>query len=127
MWEKIRGWLMKRKREWNSHVHRMADYKVVELARDKKLPVGTRILGRLPKRWSYNLLNRHKPFRLTKQPADSLIYKQNIKKIVNIFGISLTLYMWNAYARVRKGALKIHFQNTSEKNANDCNERTRNK
>lgn len=52
--EDINGWVSNRKKEWNAHINRMDDRRIVKIARDKS-PLGGRSVGRPRKRWSDNL------------------------------------------------------------------------
>ena len=52
--EDVNQWLLGRKNEWNQHINRMEDTRVVKIARDKS-PLGRRSIGRPRKRWSDNL------------------------------------------------------------------------
>ena len=48
--ENISQWTRKRKMEWNQHIDRMDEKRLVKIARDEK-PVGRRSVGRPRKRW----------------------------------------------------------------------------
>lgn len=52
--ENVNHWVLGRKREWNAHIGRMDENRMVRIARDKS-PLGRRSLGRPRKRWSDNL------------------------------------------------------------------------
>ena len=52
--ESINDWVLKRKQEWNQHINRMGEDRLVRIARDKS-PNGRRSTGRPRKRWSDNL------------------------------------------------------------------------
>lgn len=52
--ENINEWVLNRKMEWNEHINRMTNERVVKIARDKS-PRGHRNQGRPRKRWSDNL------------------------------------------------------------------------
>ena len=47
----INEWVHKRKEEWNRHIERMDDRRIVKITRDKS-PSGYRSVGRPRKRWS---------------------------------------------------------------------------
>ena len=52
--ENINNWVLNRKVEWNEHINRMDDRRIVRITRDKS-PLGRRNVGRPRKRWSDNL------------------------------------------------------------------------
>lgn len=52
--DNINEWVVNRKIEWNEHIHRMDQDRIVKIARDKS-PIGRRSTGRPRKRWSDNL------------------------------------------------------------------------
>ena len=52
--ENVNEWVLSRKEEWNEHISRMDNRRIVRVARDKS-PLGRRSLGRPRKRWSDNL------------------------------------------------------------------------
>lgn len=52
--ESVNEWTLNRKKEWNEHISRMDDRRMVRIARDKS-PLGRRSPGRPRKRWSDNL------------------------------------------------------------------------
>ena len=52
--ENINEWILGRKHEWNAHISRMDQERIVRIARDKS-PAGRRSMGRPRKRWSDNL------------------------------------------------------------------------
>lgn len=52
--DNITDWVLGRKMEWNGHISRMDQQRVVRIARDES-PIGKRSLGRPRKRWSDNL------------------------------------------------------------------------
>lgn len=47
-------WIDKRRREWNNHINRMDQHRLVKVVRDK-IPVGRRSVGRPKKRWRESL------------------------------------------------------------------------
>ena len=52
--EYINCWVLKRKKQWNEHISRMEEKRIVRIARDKS-PTGRRSIGRLRKRSCDNL------------------------------------------------------------------------
>ena len=52
--EDINCWVLKRKKQWNEHISRMEEKRIVRIARDKS-PTGRRSIGRPRKRWCDNL------------------------------------------------------------------------
>ncbi|KAK9881036.1 hypothetical protein WA026_014379 [Henosepilachna vigintioctopunctata] len=52
--ENIGDWILKRKSDWDAHIERMDEGRIVKVARDK-IPVGKRSPGRPKKRWSDGL------------------------------------------------------------------------
>ncbi|XP_045463812.1 uncharacterized protein LOC123673370 [Harmonia axyridis] len=52
--DNISNWVLARKMEWNDHISRMDQRRIVRIARDES-PIGRRSLGRPRKRWSDNL------------------------------------------------------------------------
>ncbi|CAG9835898.1 unnamed protein product [Diabrotica balteata] len=50
----INKWTLNRKKEWNEHINRMEETRLVRIARDNS-PKGRRSIGRPRKRWSDNL------------------------------------------------------------------------
>ena len=52
--DQITEWIKNRKDEWNEHVSRMDDSRLVKIARDRK-PIGTRSIGHPRRRWRDNL------------------------------------------------------------------------
>lgn len=52
--DNISDWVLARKMEWNDHISRMDQRRIVRIARDES-PIGRRSLGRPRKRWSDNL------------------------------------------------------------------------
>ncbi|KAK9887098.1 hypothetical protein WA026_020042 [Henosepilachna vigintioctopunctata] len=52
--DSINDWVLNRKQEWNDHINRMDDRRIVRIARDK-YPLGRRSVGRPRKRWNDNL------------------------------------------------------------------------
>ena len=51
----IGDWVIKRRQEWNNHISRMGEERMVKIARDA-LPKGRRSPGRPKKRWKYSSL-----------------------------------------------------------------------
>ncbi|XP_056629880.1 uncharacterized protein LOC130440644 [Diorhabda sublineata] len=60
--ENINDWILSRKCEWNEHISRMSEERIVRIARENSL-LGRRSMGRPRKRWNdkltINLCNRH--------------------------------------------------------------------
>ena len=52
--ENINSWVLNRKVQWNKHLNRMDDRRIVRITRDKSL-LGRRNVGSPRKRWSDNL------------------------------------------------------------------------
>ncbi|XP_030765794.1 uncharacterized protein LOC115889857 [Sitophilus oryzae] len=52
--DNINEWVLSRSREWNEHISRMDEGRIVRSARDKS-PLGRRNTGRPRKRWCDNL------------------------------------------------------------------------
>lgn len=52
--DNINEWVLQRKKQWNEHISRMANNRLVRITRDKS-PSGKRSVGRPRKRWSDNL------------------------------------------------------------------------
>ena len=52
--EDINCWVLKRKKQWNEHISRMKEERIVRIARDKS-PTGRRSIGRPRKRWCDNV------------------------------------------------------------------------
>lgn len=52
--ENINTWVKSRKQEWNLHIDRMTEQRIVKIARDKS-PTGRRGIGRPRKRWNDDL------------------------------------------------------------------------
>lgn len=52
--ENVNTWVKNRKQEWNQHINRMTEQRIVKIARDKS-PGGRRSIGRPRKRWNDDL------------------------------------------------------------------------
>lgn len=52
--DNVNTWVKNRKREWNQHINRMTEQRIVKIARDKS-PGGRRSVGRPRKRWNDDL------------------------------------------------------------------------
>ena len=52
--DNINDWVLQRKKNWNEHISRMTDDRIVKTSRDKS-PAGQRSTGRPRKPWSDNL------------------------------------------------------------------------
>lgn len=52
--ENVADWVSNRKKEWNNHINRMDNNRIVRIARDNS-PIGRRSVGRPKRRWKDNL------------------------------------------------------------------------
>lgn len=52
--DNVNDWVLQRKRQWNDHINRMQDSRLVKIVRDKS-PDGRRSVGRPRKRWNDDL------------------------------------------------------------------------
>ncbi|KAJ4438585.1 hypothetical protein ANN_14532 [Periplaneta americana] len=55
--QQIGQWVIRRRQDWNYHINRMEDGKLIKIARDNSA-CGTRNLGRPKRRWKDSGLNR---------------------------------------------------------------------
>ena len=78
--DNINDWVLQRKRNWNEHISRMTDDRIVKTSRDKS-PAGQRSTGRPRKRWSDNLsVNLNQAKRRRKKIKKVFRYKKEEKE-----------------------------------------------